>query len=104
MDTIVQTHLRYRCPGCGSNMVIISPGEGQDDAVICQYCGTKMYLAMTEYERSLKYLREKDIRKEARDRDTEAYARKERQKGLLGLILFIVILSGYLILREHGVI
>lgn len=91
-----QTTTTYECLGCGH----LLQDDPQKDILVCPYCGTTVTKAVSEYDMSLRYLREKDAHAAAERREEQAYQRKSVR--IAGWILggFIVLGLLYMFLRD----
>ena len=90
----------FQCPACGSNVA----DEVDAEILTCPRCGTTLSKEFTEYDKSLKYLREKDAREEQRRKEQTAWQRKEQKVAAIVMITFIVLGIVYLYLRQKGIL
>ena len=94
------TTMEFKCPGCGASVA----DDPEKDILTCERCGNTITKAISEYDKSLRYLREKDIRHEATQKEETEYRRKQSKTS--GIILGIIVFAGliFLYLSERGIL
>ncbi len=90
----------YKCPGCGGFV----EDDPDKEVLTCARCGTTITKELSEYDRSLKYLKEKDIRQAEADREEKEYQRKKSKAGTIGAWCFLLLIFGLMILKMKGII
>lgn len=86
------TAIGFRCPGCGAFVA----DKPEKDILVCERCGITVTKEVTEYDKSLRYLREKDIRQESARKEENEYRRKQSKTS--GIILGIIVIAGLIFL------
>lgn len=88
----------FKCPRCGAIL------EDDGDNLKCEHCGGRFRIELTDLDKTLNYLKEKDIRELDERTEKEDYRRKESRKAnwILGSIMAVGLVLIYLI--EKGIL
>ena len=86
----------YKCLGCGA---YLTDEEGKD-ILVCPRCGTTVTKKISDYDKTLRYLKEKDEREAAEQRrqTDHAWLETKHAKWILFGIVFLGLL--YMFLRD----
>lgn len=76
------TAVVYKCPACGHYLA----DDSEKDILACPMCGTTVSKCVSEYDKSLRYLRQKDIL-ETIKRDSEM---EESRKAVIKMTIFLI--------------
>ena len=76
----------YKCPACGSYLT----DDEEHDILVCPHCGISITKETTEYDKSLRYLRERDAREREERKNIFQAIYKAENRSTISLALILI--------------